>query len=325
MNRQIEETLAGFNLPANVTDCVPGPVVTTYRVKPRRGTRIKRLRELTEDLALTLGVASVRVVVSPQGELGLEVPSAQRQIVPFNFPRTSYQNFLPLHLGVTTTGKYKTFNLIDAPHLLVAGSTGSGKSVLIHSIVKGLIDSVPEHAIKLVYVDPKRLEFQRYRGRPTTSALVTEGVDAVDACEQLVMLMEQRYQLLAAASVSSISEYWASGRANMPYVVLVIDEWADLFLSEKKKIETPVIRLAQKARAAGIHIVLATQRPTAKVISGLVKANFPARVALRVASKVDSRVIIDQSGAETLLGKGDMLVTGFGLHQPLRLHGAYLK
>jgi S-DNA-T family DNA segregation ATPase FtsK/SpoIIIE len=252
--------------------------------------------------------------------LGVEVPRDDRQDVPWRTAASAAT--LPLALGVDTLGQRVTVDLAKAPHLLVAGATGSGKSICIHTMICSIMAS-PAYA-GFILVDPKQLEFRAYKGHPHLfSSIITDAMTATRAMNRLCEEMESRYTLLARHNCRDIAEY-NSKYASIPYVIVVIDEWADLFAMQKDGIVLPVVRLAQKARACGIHLVLATQRPSVKVLPGLIKANFPARIALKVTNMTDSRVVLDRNGAERLLGRGDMLVSGFGLPEPVRVHGAYV-
>lgn len=322
MKQQLESILAEFKAPGSVRAVRTGPVVQTMLVELGAGVRVKKVAALEDDIALRLGVDSVRIVpnVPDVPYLGVEVPRADPEVVPWRL--TSSNATLPLALGVDTMGQWVTVDLAKAPHLLVAGSTGSGKSVAVHTMILSLLGS--GKSVGFVLIDPKQLEFRCYENHfALATPVVTDPMDATRVLNQLVREMEARYKLLAKHGVRDIGEYRARG-GKMGYFVVIIDEWADLYSMQGKGIELPVVRLAQKARACGIHMVLATQRPEAKVLPGLVKSNFPARIALRTTTMVDSRVVLDENGAERLLGRGDMLVKGFGLDRPTRVHGAYV-
>lgn len=320
--RQLESVLEEFRAPGLVRHVHTGPVVHTYLVELGAGVRVKKVVSLEADIALRMGVDAVRVVANVPGVpyVGVEVPRHDRQVVRWQAPTAS--GALPLALGTDTLGMRVSVDLAKAPHLLVAGATGSGKSVAVHTMICSLLQARP--STRFVLIDPKMLEFRAYEGhRSLASPVITDAMTATRALNALVDEMQSRYAFLAQRNCRDIAEWHARG-GTMPYVVAVIDEWADLFAMQKDAIVLPVVRLAQKARAAGIHLVLATQRPSVKVLPGLIKANFPARIALRTTNKTDSRVVLDHNGAESLLGMGDMLVCGFGLTTPQRIHGAYV-
>jgi len=320
--QRLESILAEFDVTGRVRQTRTGPVVVTHLVELGAGVRVKKVLTLEDDIALRMGVDSVRVIGNMPGVpyLGVEVPRADRQIV--SFEPSASSSILPMFLGVDTMGQRVNVDLTKAPHLLVAGATGSGKSIVLHTMILSLLQS--QQSVRLVLIDPKMLEFNAYTYCAELACPpITDSMEAVNVLNRLVAEMERRYQALSAAGCRDIAEFNAKN-PDMPYLIVVIDEWADLYAMQKKGVELPVVRLAQKARACGIHLILATQRPSVKVLPGIVKANFPARIALKVTSGVDSRVVLDQVGAERLLGRGDMLVSGFGLGQPTRLHGAYV-
>ena len=321
--QRLESILAEFDVTGRVRQTRTGPVVITHLVELGAGVRVKKVLTLEDDIALRMGVDSVRVIGNMPGVpyLGVEVPRDDRQMVPFELSTST--SVLPMFLGVDTMGQRVNVDLTKAPHLLVAGATGSGKSIVLHTMILSLLKS--QQSVRLILIDPKMLEFNAYAQCAELSCPpITDSMEAVAVLNRLVQEMERRYQVLQRAGCRDIAEFNAKHPV-MPYLIVVIDEWADLYAMQKKGVELPVVRLAQKARACGIHLILATQRPSVQVLSGSVKANFPARIALKVASGVDSRVILDQVGAERLLGRGDMLVSGFGLNQPTRLHGAYVE
>lgn len=320
--QRLESVLAEFKAPGVVKSAQQGPVVTTYLVELGAGVRVRKVAALEDDIALRLGASSCRVVPNVPGlpYVGIEIPQPVRKDVPW-VPASSGHT-LPLSLGVDTLGRQVTVDLAKAPHVLVAGSTGSGKSVCIHTMIYSIMRS--KAYAGFILVDPKQLEFQAYKGHPHLfSDIITSPNTATVAMNQLCEEMESRYTLFAKRKCRDIAEY-NEEYPPIPYVVVVIDEWADLFAMQKDAIVLPVVRLAQKARACGIHLVLATQRPSVKVLPGLIKANFPARIALSVTNMTDSRVVLDKNGAERLLGRGDMLVQGFGLPDTQRVHGSYV-
>jgi len=318
MKRQLEAILSQFKAPGKVRHTRCGPVVTTFFVEPGIGIKVRKIASLEDDIALRLGVDTCRIVPNMPGHpfMGIEIPRDDPDIVGFVPPRNTGK--LKMMLGLDTIGNRITVDLARAPHLLVAGATGSGKSVAVHTMILSLLASGAD--VRLLLIDPKQLEFRAYENIPQLLLpIITEPDAAVTALNALVTSMESRYTVLANAGARDISEF----EGPMPYVVVVIDEWADLFMAQKDAVTNPVVRLAQKARAAGIHIILATQRPSVKVLPGLIKANFPARIALKVTNGTDSRVILDANGAERLIGRGDMLVNGFQFGSPFRVHGAY--
>ena len=341
----IEKSLFNFNVSAKVVAVHPGPVITRYDLQPETGVRGAQVVNLTRDLARSLSVSAIRVLETIPGTnyIGLEIPNHNRSTVSLSEVLSSkdYKQSsagLPLALGKTAAGNASVADLTAMPHLLVAGSTGSGKSVFINAILLSLLYSRSPQQLRLLLIDPKMLELAAYADIPHLMApVVTDMTLAPAALHWAVEEMEERYRLMASASVRHIVSYntaVAAGkvvddenkpRPPMHYLVIVIDELADLMMVAGKKVELSINRLAQKARAAGIHLVLATQRPSVDVITGLIKANVPCRLSFQVASKVDSRTILDQMGAESLLGKGDMLYLPPGVGLPQRLHGAFVS
>lgn len=341
----LTQQLSQFQVEGKVTGVSEGPVVTTFEFAPAPGTKISKISNLAEDLARLLKAKSLRILAPIPGKdvVGFEVPNAERRMIGFSdliedqaFKARKMQ--LPIAMGTDIFGAPAIEDLAEMPHLLVAGSTGSGKSVFMNTLIASLITKHSAKDLRLVLVDPKMVEMAAYNSLPHLACpVVTDPEnDAKGKLESLVAEMEDRYQrmrALGAKNITSFNEIIRTRRrsefmsydgrwATMPYVVLIIDELADMMMVLGKQAEVPITRLAQKARAAGIHLVIATQRPSADVVTGLIKANFPTRVAFRVLSGVDSRTILDQSGAEGLLGKGDMLfLSSQGLR---RMHGAYL-
>ena len=324
MKQQLEAILAEFKAPCAVRSIREGPVVTTYLVEPGAGVRVRKVVSLEDDIALRLGADSVRIVGNLPGEpyMGVEIPRPTPDLVGF-VPWPSRLT-LPMFLGLDTIGRRVMVDLARAPHLLVAGATGSGKSVAVHTMICTVLKR-RGNQVKFLLIDPKQLEFVAYANLPQLLVpVVTDAIAATDVLNRLCVAMDGRYTVLARAGARKIAEFNRASPTKMPYVVVVIDEWADLYAMQKDAIVNPVVRLAQKARAAGIHLILATQRPSVKVLPGLIKANFPARIALKVTNGTDSRVILDQNGAERLIGRGDMLVNGFQFGSPTRVHGAYV-
>ncbi|MCH9024522.1 MAG: DNA translocase FtsK 4TM domain-containing protein [candidate division Zixibacteria bacterium] len=313
----------------------PGPVITRYEFKPGSGIKVSQINNLADDLALALRARQIRLIAPIPGKaaVGVEIPNRNPQMVRLkeilNSPEfADSSKKLPLVLGKTTSGKPYVTDLAKLPHLLVAGATGAGKSVCLNTIISSLIYRLHPHQIRFIMIDPKMLELTVYSGIPHLGRpVVTDPKRAERVLFDAVKEMESRYRKLAAAGVRSIDDFnkrQDSADQRMPYIVIVVDELADLMMSSgSNKIELQITRLAQMARAVGIHLILATQRPSVDVITGIIKANFPSRIAFQVSSKVDSRTIIDANGAEKLLGLGDMLFLPSGQPQPTRIHGAY--
>ena len=356
ISRLIEKKLLDFGIEAKVTSAQPGPVITRYEFEPAPGVKGSQVTNLSKDLARALSVVSVRVVETIPGKtcMGLEIPNSHRQIVYLSEIMSS-KNFadssalLSLVLGKDISGKPEVADIARMPHLLIAGTTGSGKSVAINALVLSLLYKAKADEVRMILIDPKMLELSVYEGIPhLLTPVVTDMSQAGHALNWAVAEMERRYKLMATFGVRNLAGYnqkfkeayeKGSPLTNpfslnpedpepleaMPQIVIVIDELADLMMVMGKKIEELIARLAQKARASGIHLVLATQRPSVDVITGLIKANIPARIAFQVSSKIDSRTILDQMGAETLLGKGDMLYMPPGTGYTVRIHGAFVS
>ncbi|MBE8158881.1 MAG: DUF87 domain-containing protein, partial [Betaproteobacteria bacterium] len=337
---KIEETLGSFGVAVKVLSAHPGPVITRYDIRPDSGVKGAQIVSLVRDIARALSVAGIRILETIPGKncMGLEIPNQNRAAVYFSdlVADDSYAgggHALPLALGKDATGKPLTVDLAKMPHLLVAGATGSGKSVCVNAMLLSLLFSASPEKLRLILIDPKMLELSSYHGIPHLLApVVTDVMLAPTALNWAVEEMENRYRLISvtgARNIDSYNEKIAGQGANapppLPYIVIVIDELADLMMTTGKKVEITISRLAQKARAAGIHLILATQRPSVDVITGLIKANVPARIAFQVASKVDSRTIIDQMGADMLLGMGDMLYLPAGAPTPIRVHGSFVS
>ncbi len=336
--RMLKETLETFGVAIDgPIEKFPGPVITRYEFKPGIGVKVNRITNLSEDLALALKAKRIRIIAPIPGKaaVGVEVPNRHVQTVYLReilmsraFTRPELR--LPLALGKTTSGKPCVADLTRLPHLLIAGATGSGKSVCLNSLITSLLYRLHPHLVRFILIDPKMLELTVYRliphlGRP----VVTSPRRAEKVLADVVVEMESRYRKLAEASVRNIEDYnnkQKSAEKQLPYIVICVDELADLLMSAtSSKTELLITRLAQMSRAVGIHLILATQRPSVDVITGLIKANFPARIAFQVSSKVDSRTIIDANGAEKLLGRGDMLYLHPGQPEPMRIHGAYIS
>lgn len=338
----IEEKLADFGVKGNVVEIRPGPVITMFEYKPAAGIKINKIASLESDLAMGLKAISIRIIAPIPGKdvVGIEVPNESREMVTLRelFESDAFsdqKSMLTLGLGKDISGRSRYMNLQTAPHLMIAGTTGSGKSVLLNAAITSLLYRATPHELKFIMIDPKMLELSVYEDIPhLLHPVVTEPRKAVAALRWLVEEMDSRYAMLSEEGVRDIDSYNRSLESLeteerrqrwLPYVVVVIDELADLMMISPSDVRDAIIRLAQKARAAGIHIIVATQRPSADVVAGLVKANFPSRISFRVSSKVDSRIILDMGGAESLLGKGDMLVLGSGGSGLLRLQGAFIS
>ncbi|MEO6050821.1 MAG: DNA translocase FtsK, partial [Pyrinomonadaceae bacterium] len=336
-----------FNVPGKVMHIAPGPVVTTFEFKPDAGVKYSRVTGLVDDLCLALKAPSIRIDRVPgKAYVGIEVPNPKREVI---FLReviesakfTGSDSLLTLGLGKTIDGAKYVADLAKMPHLLIAGATGAGKSVGVNTLVMSILYKAKPDEVKFIMVDPKRLELGLYADIPHLSTpIITDPKRAAVALRWAVVEMERRYKDLAGYSVRNIAGYnekikgyLKEGRLDdngdpyrkLPYIVIIIDELADLMMVSGKEVEESITRLAQMARAVGIHLVLATQRPSVDVITGLIKANFPSRISFRVSSKVDSRTIIDGNGAEALLGQGDMLFLPPGNSSVTRVHGAYVN
>jgi len=342
--RILEQTLANFGVEARTTDIHPGPVITRFDLEPAPGVKISSIVNLSDDIALAMKATRVRVLapIPGKGAVGIEIPNPEAVTVTLkeilSDPRfKSTKGPLVVGLGKTSSGEAYMTDLSPMPHLLVAGATGTGKSVCVHTLIMSVLMRATPDQVKFVLIDPKRLELPFYdgmphlydpRGGPETAQVITQPKEAAKVLTRLVMVMEYRYEIFAKANVRNIEGYnqkrVAQGLAPEYYIVVVIDELADLMLVSARDVEDCIQRLAQMARAVGIHLVLATQRPSVDVITGVIKANLPARLALRVASQTDSRVILDTVGAESLVGRGDMLFLPAGSPAPIRLQGAYV-
>ncbi len=360
----LEQTLKEYNIKADVVGIVSGPVVTLFELQPAPGVKVGSITNLAKDLARSMSVLAVRVVdiIPGKSVIGIEIPNPVQESISFREVLSSdvYQHTsmtLPLVMGKDTAGRPVVADLAKMPHALVAGQTGSGKSVGVNAMIVSLLYHATADEVKFIMIDPKMLELSVYEGIPHLLApVVTDMSEAANALRWCVVEMERRYQLMSKLGVRNIAGYNEKVQAAidagkpiidptatmpmmgtfdmappmptlepLPYIVVIVDEFADLFMVVGKKIEELIARLAQKARAAGIHLVLATQRPSVDVVTGLIKANIPARVSFKVASKIDSRTILDQMGADQLLGRGDMLYLGNGMSIPQRVHGPFVS
>ncbi|MCG6117487.1 MAG: DNA translocase FtsK 4TM domain-containing protein [Aquimonas sp.] len=360
LSRQIEFKLKDFRIEAQVVGVYPGPVITRFEMEPAPGIKGSQISSLDKDIARGLSVKSVRVVdvIPGKSVIGLEIPNANREIIFLSeiLRSREYDKLgspLALALGKDIGGRPTVVDLARMPHLLVAGTTGSGKSVALNAMVLSLLYKASANDVRMLMIDPKMLELSVYEGIPHLLApVVTDMKEAANGLRWCVAEMERRYKLMSAVGVRNLAgfnkkvrdaadaghplmdplfkpnpELGEAPRAleTLPYLVVIIDEFADMMMIVGKKVEELIARLAQKARAAGIHLILATQRPSVDVITGLIKANVPTRIAFQVSSKIDSRTILDQSGAETLLGHGDMLYLPPGTAMPERVHGAFVS
>jgi len=362
LSRQVELKLKDFRIDAQVVGVFPGPVITRFELQPAAGIKGSQISNLDKDIARGLSVISVRVVdvIPGKSVIGLEIPNSNRETVYLSEILRSekydgVKSPVALALGKDIGGRAVVVDLAKMPHLLVAGTTGSGKSVALNAMVLSLLYKATARDVRMVMIDPKMLELSVYEGIPHLLApVVTDMKEAANALRWCVAEMERRYKLMAAVGVRNLAGFNKKVRdaidsgkpladplfkapenttepvivptlEPLPYVVVIIDEFADMMMIVGKKVEELIARLAQKARAAGVHLILATQRPSVDVITGLIKANIPTRIAFQVSSKIDSRTILDQSGAETLLGHGDMLYLPPGTATPERVHGAFVS
>ena len=332
---KLERTLASFGVKARVTDVTFGPSLTRFEVQPGPGVKVSKIVNLADDIALQLAAADVRMEapVPGKGVIGIEVPRREKVMVQFrdiieNSDFFSRPSKLSCAFGKDITGRPVIGDLAEMPHLLIAGTTGSGKSVCVNSIICSILFKATPDEVKFIMIDPKQVEFVIYEGLPhLITPVVTDPKKAAGSLKWVLREMENRYTLLNQNRVRNIEGYNAlvgDDGEKMPQIVVFIDELADLMMVAAKDVEDAICRLAQKARAAGIHLVVATQRPSVDVITGLIKANMPSRIALSVSSQTDSRTILDMGGAEKLMGKGDMLYAPVGMAKPLRVQGAFL-
>lgn len=346
--RRLERKLGDFGVEGEVVEILPGPVITMYELKPAPGVKISKVAGLSDDLALALRAPSVRIVAPIPGKaaIGIEIPNNQRSLVYLqeilaSQAFTASPHRLTIGLGKDITGTSFVTDLAKMPHLLVAGATGTGKSVCLNSMIVSLLFKSSPDMVRFLMIDPKRIELTVYNDIPhLLHPVVTQPKEATRALKWAVEEMERRYMLLSDRGVRNIEAYnrrivkekkpepQDPSRGidkNLPYIVVVIDELADLMMTSSRDVEEAITRLAQMARAAGIHLIIATQRPSVDVLTGIIKANFPARISFQVSSRVDSRTILDGIGAENLLGQGDMLFLPPGVGRIMRIHGAFIS
>jgi len=335
----LKETLEEFKIQAEVTGIRKGPVITMFEILPAPGVKLSKIVGLADNIALRLAASSVRIVAPIPGKhaVGIEVPNAKRNIVSFKEIiegelKSDKKMELPVVMGKDITGEAQTVDLVQMPHLLIAGATGSGKSVCVNSIILSILYQLHPADCRLMLIDPKIVELKLYNDIPhLLTPVITESKKAFQALQWCIYEMERRYACLDSMGVRDIRSYNRRIREkniaqeHLPYIVVIIDEFADLMTTTGKELESTVARLAAMSRAVGIHLVLATQRPSIDVITGLIKANIPSRIAFMVSSKTDSRIIIDMIGADKLLGKGDMLYSGVVDPFPIRMQGAFIS
>ena len=330
--RILEETLEDFNISAKVTDIERGPVITRYELEPAAGVKLNRIVALSDDIALAMKAQSVRIIapIPGKGRVGVEVPNSQssfvylKEVLSANIFQQA-KSVLTLALGKDISGQPMIADLDDMPHLLIAGTTGSGKTVCVNSLILSLLFRATPNDLKFLMIDPKMVELMPFNSLPhLLCPVVTDAKKTSVALNWVVNEMEERYQLLAKAGLRNIEAY-NEKQEKLPYIVVIIDEFADLMNVASDQIENAVTRLAQLSRAVGIHLILATQRPSVNVITGVIKANLPARISFKVASKVDSRTVLDMNGADKLLGKGDMLFLRPGESKLIRIQGTLVS
>lgn len=332
--KTLEDVLSTFGVTAKVVNITVGPVITRYELSPAPGTKISKIVNLSDDISLALASKEIRIEAPIPGKaaVGIEIPRIHPRTVFFKEVIDSEafnksKGKIKVALGKDIADKAVVAELEKMPHLLVAGATGSGKSIFINCLINSLLFSVTPDQVKLLLIDPKMVELSQYNGIPHLLApVVTDPKKANKYLKYIVREMENRYELFAASKVRDIEHYNISLETNhLPYIVVIIDELADLMMAASNEIEEAICRLAQMARAAGIHLVIATQRPSVNVITGLIKANIPSRISFAVSSQIDSRTILDTNGAEKLLGNGDMLYSPIGLNKPVRVHGCFIE
>ncbi|MBN2479953.1 MAG: DNA translocase FtsK 4TM domain-containing protein [Parachlamydiales bacterium] len=341
----LEETLKNFGIEAKVGEINCGPTITSFEIHPSIGVKVQKIKALENDIALNLEAKSIRIIAPIPGKaaVGVEIPSLYPQEVSLKEMIVHYQNQskkmnIPILMGKTVTGEYVISDLTKTPHLLIAGATGSGKSVCINTIVMSILMNSSPEDVKLMMVDPKKVELTGYSNLPHMLApVITEAHGAYAALQWLVREMHLRYEILKQLGLRNITSFNSRKKSKkdeeleieipekMPLIVAIFDEFADLMMVSSSDLETPIARIAQMARAVGIHLILATQRPSREVITGIIKANFPCRVAFKVSSRINSQIILDEVGAESLLGNGDLLFSPPGSSQLIRAQGAFIR
>lgn len=330
----LEDTLRDFGIETKVVDISKGPVITRYELQPAPGVKVNRITSLSDDIALTMKAATVRIVAPIPGKscVGIEVPNADTAMVYLReilesseYQKMALSSKLAMALGKDISGKCVVTDLGDMPHLLIAGTTGSGKTVCVNSLIMSMVYNATPEELKFLMVDPKMVELAIYNGLShLLCPVVTDAKKVAGALGWVVNEMEARYKMLAKIGARNIDAFNQKSEERLPYIVVIIDELADLMMVAQEDIENAITRLAQLSRAVGIHMILATQRPSVDVVTGVIKANFPARISFKVASKVDSRTVLDMNGADKLLGKGDMLFLEPGNAKPIRAQGTFL-
>lgn len=329
----LEKTLSDFGVDATISQVTVGPTITRYEVQPKPGVKVSKIVNLTDDIALSLAARSIRIEAPIPGKnaIGIEVPNEETQMVGIReiIESKEFKEFkspLAMGLGKDVSGKIFVSDIAKMPHLLIAGSTGSGKSVCVNTLINSIIFKARPDEVKLLLIDPKVVELSNYNGIPhLLIPVVTDPSKAANALNWAVTEMNRRYKAFSDTGARDIKSYNEKADEKMPSIVIIIDELADLMMTCAKEVEDYICRLAQKARAAGMHLVIATQRPSVDVITGVIKANIPSRIAFAVSSQTDSRTILDMGGAEKLLGKGDMLFYPLGAAKPERLQGAFIS
>jgi S-DNA-T family DNA segregation ATPase FtsK/SpoIIIE len=334
-SERLETQLYNFGMAAKIVNVNVGPVIVRFELALADGVSIKKFSKLADDLAITFRTHSIRIVAPIPGTslVGIEIPNPFATIIPIQEILKSNEflnpdKILPIALGKTTDNNPFVIDIAKAPHILISGCTGSGKSICINTILASLLLTKHPNDLKLILIDPKIVELQTYNKAPhLLKPVVTDPAEALKTFEFLVGEIDERYRKMAVVGARNIESYndKVPEKLAMPYIVTVVDEFADLMLVSRKALENYIVRIAQKARAAGIHLILATQRPSVKIITGLIKANFPTRIAFKASSQVDSKIILDKIGAEKLLGNGDMLFKGYGSDEPIRIHGSFIS